>query len=48
VEQNILRLDVTMNDALSVRIVEGARDFRRDSDGVGDRKLLFLLEALTE
>ena len=40
VKQDVLRLDVPVDHAVAMRIVEGARDSSRDLQGVLDWKLL--------
>ena len=40
VQEDVLGLDVAVDDALAVGVVEGAGDFRGDADGVVDGELL--------
>ena len=47
-QQNVLRLDVAMDDAAAVGVVERARHFGGDAHGVGDRELLVASEAIAK
>ena len=47
-QQNVFRLDVAMNHAVPMRVVESARYFGGDSHRVGDWKLLFPVETLPQ
>ena len=47
VQENILRLDVPVYDALSVRVVQCTRDFRSNSQRIGNGKLLLAVESLS-
>ena len=48
VQQDVLRLDVAMHDAVTVGVVECRKHFARDADRVVNGKLCFALEALTQ
>jgi hypothetical protein len=48
VKENVLRLEVAMNDAFAMRVVERGRDRRRDSNRLVDRKLLLAIETCAE
>ena len=45
VQQDVLRLDVAMDDAVAVGVVEGAGDLGGDAHGVGDGELLLARRA---
>ena len=45
-EQDVLRLDVTVDDALPVGIAQGIGDLERDPDGVSQRELRLAGESL--
>ena len=45
VQQDVLGLDVAVDDALAVGVVEGAGDFGGEADGVGDGEHAFAREA---
>ncbi len=47
-QENVLRLDVAMDDAAAMGIVEGTRHLGGDAHGVGDRELLVANEAIAE
>ena len=47
-EQQILRLDVAMHDALLVRVVERTRDLARDAQRLVDRELLVATEMVAQ
>jgi len=47
-EQNVLRLDVAMNDAVAVSIVEGERGFAGDAQSLIHGELPLSLESLPE
>jgi len=38
-QEDVLRLDVPVNHAMPVRVIERTRDFTRDADSVGHRQL---------
>ena len=44
VQQDVLGLDVAMDHAVPMRVVERTRHLARDAHGVGDRELPFALE----
>ncbi len=48
VQQNVLGLDVAMDDAVPMRVVERACYFARDAHCVGDRKLTLAVEPSRE
>ncbi|HJQ67208.1 MAG TPA: hypothetical protein VJ816_12555 [Gemmatimonadales bacterium] len=48
VQQDVLGFDVPVNHAVAVRIVERARDLRRDPDRVTDGELLLAIEPVAE
>jgi len=41
VKEHVLRLDVAMNDALAMRVIERRRDFGRDANRVDYGELSF-------
>ena len=47
-EQDVLGLDVAVDDAVAMGVVEGAGDFLREADGILDRELLFAGEPIAE
>ena len=47
-EQDVARLDVAVDDAVLVSVVERVCDFLRDRDGVFDSELLLTVDALAE
>jgi len=47
-EQDVGRLDVAVDDVVSVRVGEGVRDFAGDPQGIGQRKLLFSSQAVSQ
>ena len=48
VQQDVLGLDVAVDHAVAVGVVERAGDFGGDPDGVGDRKLLLAREPVAQ
>jgi hypothetical protein len=48
VQQDVLGLDVAVDHAVAVGVVERAGHFGRDTDGIGHRELAFPLESLAE
>ena len=48
VQQNIFRLDVAMNDVLTMRVVERTRDFTRDANRVGNRQLSLAFQSCAQ
>ena len=48
VQQDVLRLDVSVDDAVTVRVVERPGHLASDPDGVGHRKLLLAMETVAE
>ena len=47
-KENVLRLDVSMHDALLVRVLECVGDVAENPDGVGDRQLARSLQSGAE
>ena len=47
-EQDVLRLDVTVDDTLPMRVAQGIGDLERDPDGISQRELRFTGESLPE
>ena len=45
VQQDVLRLEIAVDDAVPVRVVERARHCRRDADRFVDRELLLAIQA---
>ena len=48
VQEDVLRLDVAMDDAAAMGVVEGAGHLGGDADGVGDGELLVAREPVAE
>src|SRR5437016_3446558 len=47
-EEHVLRLDVAMDDAVAVRIIERVRDVAQDVHGLGDGQLSDARQTLSE
>jgi hypothetical protein len=47
-QQDVLRLDVAMNDAVGVRVPEGVGGLRGDAERVGERKLLLAVQPVAK
>ena len=48
VQQDVLGLDVAVDHAMPVGVVEGAGDLGREADGVGDRQLFLALQPVAQ
>ena len=48
VQQDVFRLDVAMDDAVAVRVVQGTGDFGGDPQRIGDRQLLLPAQPLAQ
>ena len=47
-QQNVLWLDVAVNDAMPVRVVERARDLGGEPHAFGHRQLVLAIQAITQ